>query len=198
MGFPKQDCQSGLLFPSPGDLPNPGLKPRSPALAGGFFTTEPPGMPIMCLPTVIFIILYMRCLFMSGTRPGPPFYKLLFTLSRGRKLWYVFEKHSKWGLLWSYILPVTTQHYATQVKLRYACQELCSLNQMLADVQGTILHISLTTLRAIQNPWVILLNLKFHIQVAHALCFTSSKIYLSFFSNGNVKKLKMCIHAYFF
>ena len=30
-------------FPSPGDLLNPGIKPMSPALAGGFFTTEPPG-----------------------------------------------------------------------------------------------------------------------------------------------------------
>ena len=30
-------------FPSPGDLPDPGIEPTSPALAGGFFTTEPPG-----------------------------------------------------------------------------------------------------------------------------------------------------------
>jgi len=37
--------ESGLLFTSPGDLPNPGIKPTSPALAGGFFTTEPPGKP---------------------------------------------------------------------------------------------------------------------------------------------------------
>ena len=34
-------------FPSPGDLPNPGIKPMSPALAGGFFTTEPPGEPLV-------------------------------------------------------------------------------------------------------------------------------------------------------
>ena len=34
---------SRLPFPSPGDLPNTGIKPTSPALAGGFFTTEPPG-----------------------------------------------------------------------------------------------------------------------------------------------------------
>ena len=32
-------------FPSPGDLPNPGTEPMSPALAGGFYTTEPPGKP---------------------------------------------------------------------------------------------------------------------------------------------------------
>ena len=35
-----------LLFPSPGDLPDPGSKPVSPALAGGFFTTEPRGRPV--------------------------------------------------------------------------------------------------------------------------------------------------------
>ena len=32
-------------FPLPGDLPDPGIKPVSPALAGGFFTTAPPGEP---------------------------------------------------------------------------------------------------------------------------------------------------------
>ena len=41
MGFPRQEW-SGLSFPSPGNLPNPGIEPASPALAEGFFTTEPP------------------------------------------------------------------------------------------------------------------------------------------------------------
>ena len=36
---------SGLSFPSPGDLPNPGIKPMSPASAGGFFTAKPPAKP---------------------------------------------------------------------------------------------------------------------------------------------------------
>ena len=36
---------SGLPFPSPGDLPDPVIKSALPALAGGFFTTEPPGKP---------------------------------------------------------------------------------------------------------------------------------------------------------
>ena len=35
----------GCHFLSPGDLPDPGIEPVSPALAGGFFTTEPPGKP---------------------------------------------------------------------------------------------------------------------------------------------------------
>ena len=45
MEFPRQEYWSGLPFPSPGDLPNPGIKPVSPALAGKFFTTEPPEKP---------------------------------------------------------------------------------------------------------------------------------------------------------
>ena len=51
MGFSKQEYWSGLPFLSPGELPNPGTKPGSPALAGGFFTTEPPRSPsaIYCL-----------------------------------------------------------------------------------------------------------------------------------------------------
>ena len=42
MGFPWEDYWSGLPFPPPGDLPDPGIEPlssASPALAGGFFTT---------------------------------------------------------------------------------------------------------------------------------------------------------------
>ena len=43
MGFSGQEYWSGLPFPSPGDIPDPGVEPGSPALAGGFFTTEPLG-----------------------------------------------------------------------------------------------------------------------------------------------------------
>ena len=45
MGFSRQECWSGLPFPSPGDLPDPGIEPVPPALASGFFTTEPCGKP---------------------------------------------------------------------------------------------------------------------------------------------------------
>ena len=41
VGFFRQEYWSGLPFPSPGDLPDPGIKPKSPAVAGGSFTTEP-------------------------------------------------------------------------------------------------------------------------------------------------------------
>ena len=53
MGFSRQEDRSGLPFPPPGDLPDPGIESESPvfpALAGGFFTIEPPGKP--CLSRV--------------------------------------------------------------------------------------------------------------------------------------------------
>ena len=45
MGFPRQEYWNGLPCPPPENLPNPGIEPTSPALAGGFFITEPPGKP---------------------------------------------------------------------------------------------------------------------------------------------------------
>ena len=45
MGFSRQEYLSWLSFPTPGDLPNPGIELASPALAGRFFTTELPGKP---------------------------------------------------------------------------------------------------------------------------------------------------------
>ena len=47
MGFPRQEYWSGLSFPPPGNLSNPGIEPPSPALADGFFTAEPSGKPIL-------------------------------------------------------------------------------------------------------------------------------------------------------
>ena len=46
MGFPRQEYWSGLPFPSPGDLPNPGIKPGSPALQEDSLPSEPPGKPL--------------------------------------------------------------------------------------------------------------------------------------------------------
>ena len=45
MGFSRQEYWSGLPFPSPGDLPNPGIEPGSPALQTDTLPSEPPGKP---------------------------------------------------------------------------------------------------------------------------------------------------------
>ena len=50
MEFSRQEYWSGLPFPSPGDLPNPGIKPRSPAMQADSLPSEPQGKP---LPNII-------------------------------------------------------------------------------------------------------------------------------------------------
>ena len=43
MGFSRQEYWSGLPFPSPGDLPDPGIEPRSPTLQADSSPSDPPG-----------------------------------------------------------------------------------------------------------------------------------------------------------
>jgi len=58
MGFSRQEYWSGLPFPSPGDLPGPGIEIASPALAGRFFITEPAGKP-NCLEKSVQRVLFL-------------------------------------------------------------------------------------------------------------------------------------------
>ena len=51
LGFSRQEYWSGLPFPSPGDLPDPGIKPGSPALEADALTSEP--------PYTIFVFLFL-------------------------------------------------------------------------------------------------------------------------------------------
>ena len=63
MGFSRREYWSGLPFPSPGDLPDPRIEPESlmsPALAGSFFSTEPPGKPILSCIKIFFKKLKLR------------------------------------------------------------------------------------------------------------------------------------------
>ena len=63
MGFPRQEHWSELPCPSPGDLPHPGTGPRSPALAGGFFTTEPPGKPQILDTYLLIVTIFLTYVF---------------------------------------------------------------------------------------------------------------------------------------
>ena len=48
MGFSRQEYWRGLPRPLPGDLPNPGMEPRSPKLQADSLPSEPPGNPTVC------------------------------------------------------------------------------------------------------------------------------------------------------
>ena len=60
-GFFSQEYWSRLPFPPPGDLIDLGIKPRSPALAGGFLSIEPPGKPFMLYILPPYIYIYSVC-----------------------------------------------------------------------------------------------------------------------------------------
>ena len=79
MEFSRQEYWSGLPFPSPGDLPDPGIKPRSPALWADTLPAEPPGKPSVYerdpnksrsenlkigVPGVILLVLYLIYIFL--------------------------------------------------------------------------------------------------------------------------------------
>ena len=61
MGYSRQEYWSTLPFPSPGDLPDPSIEcvafGPSPEIAGGYFTTEPPRLTVLCLITQLCLTL---------------------------------------------------------------------------------------------------------------------------------------------
>ena len=59
MGFSRQGYWSGLPFPSPGDLPNPGIEPRSPALQADPLPSEPSGEIMESEEGVVTDVLYL-------------------------------------------------------------------------------------------------------------------------------------------
>ena len=59
MGFSRQESWSGLPFPSPGDLPNPGMEPRSPALQADSLPAEPQGKPLVCAENAIHSLIML-------------------------------------------------------------------------------------------------------------------------------------------
>ena len=67
MGFSRQEYWSGLPFPSSGDLPYPGIEPRSPALQADTLTSEPPGKYTYYLKTVMIQLEYFACKQISKT-----------------------------------------------------------------------------------------------------------------------------------
>ena len=66
-GFPRQEYWSGVPFPPPGNLPDPGIEPRSPTLqavsstACRFFLTKPPGKPSGRIYSLLFLCLIYSC-----------------------------------------------------------------------------------------------------------------------------------------
>ena len=76
MEFSRQDYWSGLPFPSPRGLPNPGIKPGSPALQVDYLLSEPPGNPSSLL------VIHLKCSSVHMSVPNsltipPPNHRIL-------------------------------------------------------------------------------------------------------------------------
>ena len=100
MGFSRKEYWSGLLFPSPGDLPDPGIKPGSPALQADALSSEPPGKMIQPLwrtvqkflkkleiklpydPTIPPMCIYPEEIIIEKDTYTPMFIAALFTIAR--------------------------------------------------------------------------------------------------------------------
>ena len=65
MEFPRQEYWSGLPFPSPGGLSDPGIEPGSPALQADYLLTEPQGKPLVRLYNPLIIVLNLVCNILS-------------------------------------------------------------------------------------------------------------------------------------
>ena len=59
MGFSRQEYWTGLPFPSPRDLPDPGIEPRSPALQAEALPSEPPGKPLSKF-SIAYIVIFIE------------------------------------------------------------------------------------------------------------------------------------------
>ena len=74
MVFPREEYSSGFLFPPPGDLPDPEIKPMSPAspaLADGFFATESPGKPNpLHSPSLTVAVQLRKCSYLPPKGPS--------------------------------------------------------------------------------------------------------------------------------
>ena len=62
MGFSRQEYWSGVPLPSPGDLPSPGIKPRSPVLEADALSSEPPGKPLVSAIDLLLCCRHVNCL----------------------------------------------------------------------------------------------------------------------------------------
>ena len=90
-------------FPSPGDLPDPGIEPRSPALAGGFFTAKPPGK----------LMAKSRDRYIQVPKKKIMEIHSLWPVSIRGRCWYVYSESTLFHLQHPLIYNLSTSHHNT-------------------------------------------------------------------------------------
>ena len=91
MGFSRQEYWNGLPFPSPGDLPNPGIKPESPTFQADALTSEPPGKPSAAAKSL------QSCPTLYDSRDGSPPDSSIPGILQARTLeWVAISSSNAW------------------------------------------------------------------------------------------------------
>ena len=147
MGFPRQEYWSGLPFPSPGDLPDPGIEPFSPALAGRFFTAEPPGKPFRGAPETLPLepCYSDACLSTSLDALGRKFYPWLRRRPEGPVDGNC--PHRVVGSLWIWLGKPLSQSVKSWHPFPMFIHQLACLSNdiKLVCVWGSFLHLTIQT-----------------------------------------------------
>ena len=130
MGFSRQEYWSGLPFPSPGDLRDPGIEPRSPALQADTLTSEPPGKPQTEIPNksghlllfpvsengnTVYPIFWARSLWIQ------PDLSLLYTHLHWREILLILPPKNSCKTDFSLWLSLISDHYHCGVKYLPDC-----------------------------------------------------------------------------
>ena len=108
-GFSWQEYWNGLPFPSPGDLPNAGIKLASPALAGGFFAPESPGKP----PESCYITFNPPAVFLNW------FFYIQLCFYRSKYVFFCTSSSSEHDNLSIQILALGTELLCPAVSMLY-------------------------------------------------------------------------------
>ena len=93
MGFPRQDYWSVLPFPSQGGCPNPGIKPRSPALQADSLPTEPSGKPNICMMKYLLYNYYKLFSFITHLYYSLVIAMFVFKITYVTYLLHVFHEN---------------------------------------------------------------------------------------------------------
>ena len=137
MGFSRQECWSGLPFPSPGDLPNPGIQPGSPTLQPDTLPSEPPGRSLYTKKNVK-VLVTQSCLTLCNSMDySPP----------GFCLWNYPGKNS--GVGCHSLLPGFKGHFksSTQTSLENLKCNISMLEPLLNPSINSNLFLSLSFLQ---------------------------------------------------
>ena len=110
--FPRQEYWKRSLFPSPGDLLDPGSECVSVATADEFFPTEPSVKPtdiLLFFPNsslhVLFFLIFLCLHFCPSSHPSTKL-KCLFFCRKSPLFFYIFESHLLWATLYWYLAPI--------------------------------------------------------------------------------------------